>query len=288
MIQLILIIPGDGLPYKRREVVKEDFEKLKSNHIWTLPPVKEDIEMVFVTADTQEEKSVVGVFAMDKNDNLYLLRDVEVKHMYLDEDQRAAVNLSLDKPVETLEDIINQEYLGIKPLFAVVDRQGHRSSEVEYLSKRNSQVIMYQGTRFEQQRWRTANHTSNKLILVAARHYQAKLIHQLYNQKNKEQNFLYFHPEVTDECIKQILAMKPDNTKKFGDVPENWQAQGVHDFFDVVKMAYFAKEYSVETFRSSRFILAQAPSIKRRFENQKKQQQQVIQKKQKNNSFFSL
>ena len=35
---------------------------------------REDIEMVFLTADTQDDRSVVGVWAFDVNDNLYLIK----------------------------------------------------------------------------------------------------------------------------------------------------------------------------------------------------------------------
>lgn len=52
-----------GLPYKRREVVKEDFERLKE-HCWkqTEAPSLDNIEMVFLVADTQDNRSVVGIF----------------------------------------------------------------------------------------------------------------------------------------------------------------------------------------------------------------------------------
>lgn len=213
-----------GLPYKRRQIIKEDFEKLKLNHIWNIPPNKDNIQMVFITADTQEQKSVYGVFAMDKKDNIFLLKQGQVRHMWLEPEQRQIINRQLQIPVKTLEDIIQSEYLdGIKPLFAVIDRQGHRSQQVEYFSKRNNKVIMWQGTKMESQRFKLSNN-NEKLYLVAARHYQAQLIHYLYTQKNREQNYLYFYPQITDECIKQILSFKPDNGKKWGDLPQNWQA----------------------------------------------------------------
>jgi len=52
-----------GLPYKRREIAKEDFEKLKT-HCWKASeaPSLENIEMIFLIADTQDNRSVVGIF----------------------------------------------------------------------------------------------------------------------------------------------------------------------------------------------------------------------------------
>lgn len=52
-----------GLPYKRREIVKEDFERLKV-HCWKTSeqPSLDNIEMIFLVADTQDNRSVVGIF----------------------------------------------------------------------------------------------------------------------------------------------------------------------------------------------------------------------------------
>jgi len=55
--------------------------------------------------------------------------------------------------------MLNKEYLkrdgvGIKPIFCVMDRQGHRSNEVDYFAKTHSNVVMYQGTNMSQQNWK--------------------------------------------------------------------------------------------------------------------------------------
>ena len=47
--------------------------------------------------------------------------------------------------------MLNKEYLkrdgvGIKPTFMIIDRQGHRSGDVEYFAKIHNNVVMYQGT----------------------------------------------------------------------------------------------------------------------------------------------
>jgi hypothetical protein len=72
--------------------------------------------------------------------------------------------------------MLNREYLkrdgvGIKPTFCIIDRQGHRSGDVEYFAKTHQNVVMYQGTRMEQQNWKMSEH-NKRLCLVSAKHYQ--------------------------------------------------------------------------------------------------------------------
>jgi len=58
--------------------------------------------------------------------------------------------------------------------------------------------------------------------LVSAKYFQTQLIYYLYSQKKRHQSYLYFYPSIEDEVIKQIVVVKPDPTKKFGNAPENW------------------------------------------------------------------
>ncbi len=111
-----------GLPYKRREVTKEDFEKLKF-HCWRqneVPSLK-NVEMVFMVADTQDNRSVVGIFAMDVNDNLYMIEAKEVQYLILTDEERFKVNEtnrhlaeengSTYTEIETAEDMLKKAYL---------------------------------------------------------------------------------------------------------------------------------------------------------------------------------
>ena len=111
-----------GLPYKRREVTKEDFEKLKV-HCWReneIPSMK-NVEMVFMVADTQDNRSVVGIFALDVNDNLYLIEAKEVQYLILTDEERfkvnetnkhlAAENKTTYTEIETAEDMLKKAYL---------------------------------------------------------------------------------------------------------------------------------------------------------------------------------
>lgn len=209
-----------GLPFKRREVTKEDFEKLKV-HCWSQheAPSLSNVEMLFMTSDTQDNRSVVMVCALDVHDNLHVIESKEVEFLFLKDDQRALINERSETPVETVEDMLNKEYLvengvGIRPMFCLIDRQGHRTNDVEYFARHHSNIIMYQGTNLNSETWKMSE-TNKRLILAAARKWQAHLIYYLYSQKKRGQNYLYFHPDIKDEVIKQIVCVKPDPSKKF-------------------------------------------------------------------------
>ena len=272
-----------GLPYKRREVVKEDFEKLKI-HCWkpSEQPSLDNIEMIFLVADTQDNRSVVGVFGLDVNDNLYLIEAKEPQYLFLKDEDRNKINANLEQlskqnneqfvKVETVEDMLLKDYLvkngvGIKPTFALIDRQGHRTNEVQYFANKHPQIMMYQGTSMNQQTWRKSEHI-NKLIIASAKHYQSNLIYYLYSQKKRNNSYLYFMPDITDNVIKQIVCVKPDATKKFGDAPENWEPENgaQHDWFDVLKMAYVAVDVAETSFKRDRWRFCKAPSLQRRWE----------------------
>lgn len=282
-----------GLPYKRREIVKEDFEKIK-DHCWTEceKPSLDNIECVFVTADTQDDRSVVMIAALDINDNVYILQAKEIEYLYLNEEDRAVIDSKRSTPIETVEDLLKKEYLkkdgvGIVPTLCIIDRQGHRSKEVQYFAKRNANVFMWTGTRMDQMRYKFSPNNS-KMVLGAARQYQAITIYYLYSQKKRRNDYLFFSPHLEDEVYKQILAVKPDNTKKFGDAPENWEAQGQHDFFDTLKYVYFCKEFMIDNLSKSRFRFSQAPSIKKKWEKQEARQKQKMLQKSETAKWFDL
>ena len=269
-----------GLPYKRRQVLKQDFEKIKQ-HCWKIneAPSLENVEMVFMTADTQDNRSVVCVFAMDVNDNLYLLSASQPEFLTLNDDDRAVINKGRGYPIITVEDMLNKEYLkkdgvGIKPTFCVIDRQGHRSRDVEYFAKRNPNVLMYQGYRSESNAWKMSDN-NKRLCLVSAKYYQTHLIYYLYSQKKRGNNYLYFYPEIQEQVIKQILSVKPDPSTKFGNLPQHWvpENNAQHDFFDALKMAYFSMDFAVKTFRKDRFRFCKSPNLLKRWEKLIRKQQ---------------
>lgn len=292
-----------GLPYHRREIVKEDLERLKE-HEWRINegPKQEQIEMVFVTADTQDDRSVVGVWAFDVNDNLYLLKASQPQHLMLNEDERAKINQANKEqaqltdqpfiPIETVEDILNADYLvqngvGIKPTFIILDRRGHRGADIDYFVKTHDNAVAWLGSKIQNQRYRPSD-SVYKGVLVSAIQYQVEAIYYLYSQKKRNSQYLFFYPEIEDRVIDQIAACKPDPNTKWGNQPENWSFENrVHDWFDVTKMACFARQYAIDNLLQKRFRFCKSPRLLRRFEEQKKKEVKQAQEQVKNSSWFS-
>jgi len=219
---------------------------------------------------------------LDVNDNLHLIETKEPQYLFLKEEDRHKINGNIEQlskqnntpfvKVETVEDMLLKDYLikdgvGIKPTFAIIDRQGHRTNEVQYFASKYPQVMMYQGTSMAQSNWKMSD-SVKKLILGAAKHYQSNLIYYLYSQKKRASGFLYFNPNITDDVIKQIVCVKPDASKKFGDAPENWEPENgaQHDWFDVLKMAYLGVEWAVATMKKARWRFCKSPQLQRRWE----------------------
>ena len=291
-----------GLPYKRRQIVKEDLQRLRE-HEWrnNEGPKQDEIEMVFVTADTQDDRSVVGVWAFDVNDNLYLLKASQPQHLMLNEDERAKINQANKEqaqinnqpfiPVETVEDILNADYLvqngiGIKPTFIVLDRRGHRGADIDYFVKTHDNAVAWLGSKIQNQRYR-ASDSVYKGVLVSAIQYQVEAIYYLYSQKKRNSQYLFFYPDIEDRVIDQIAACKPDPNAKWGNMPEQWSFQNrVHDWFDVTKMALFAREYAIDNLLKKRFRFCRSPRLLRRFQEQEQKQTKQAQEQVKNKSWF--
>lgn len=280
-----------GLPFKRREVAKDEIEKVKE-HCWTNPPCIDNIEMIYVISDTQDDHSPTGVFAVDTNDNMYLLEFHFCPYLFLTPDDRTKQESIIKEelkvtgqpfnPIVTVEDLLNKEYLitngvGIKPTFALIDRQGHKSDEVQHFANKKPNVFMYQGTGLQMNF--KISETNNKLILANAKHYQTELIYYLYSQKKKDSSYLYFYPEINEKVLTQIRAVKPDSEKRNGHAPENWEALNgaVHDAFDVLKMSYLAYDWAIQTFRSDRWRYRKSPRLQRRYESTIKQMERFQQ-----------
>lgn len=267
-----------GLPYKERVIQKDDIEKIRS-HQWrpSEAPTLDQIEMVFMVADTQDNRSVVGVFAMDVNDNLFLLKASEPQYLTLDEDERARIN-DINKrecqllgkefiPIETVEDILNAEYLvqdgvGIKPAYGVLDMRGHRLPDIKHFIQTHN-CIGWLGSKLQSDMYRPSDNIS-KAFLANAKHYQCEAIWYLYTQKKREGDYLYFYPDIEEEVLKQIRAVKADPNVKFGNHPENWSpGNEVHDWFDVVKMAYFMRDWLInpDHMSAERFRYCKSPKL---------------------------
>lgn len=141
-----------GLPFKPRAISKDEIESLRQRHVWTSPPTLETVEMVFITADVMDDFISYGAFAWDVNDNLFLIEAGEVPYLELTDEKRETVNEQLKlegkPPVNTLEDVLNKDYLqnaegvGIKATFLVVDQGGHKLEEVKHFASAHINVLM--------------------------------------------------------------------------------------------------------------------------------------------------
>ena len=286
-----------GLPYKPRKVSKDEIETLRDKHCWSVAPSLENTELVFITADVMDSFVSYAVWAWTTDDSLYLVHCDETPYMFLDDDKRKEVDDARKQegkpPIVTLEDELLKPWLtsketgvGIIPTFLLIDQGGHRGNEVKYLASKYTNVIMQKGTAITSMNWKMSDNQRN-LILSNERFWKSTAIFYLYAQKNKEENYLWINPDIEEEYMKQLRAMKPDNSSKWGDQPENWTSNGEADhIFDCLKYAYLAKDFALQTFALKRYRFGKSPSIARRFEKAKKKQETKQQASTNNRSSF--
>lgn len=120
--------------------------------------------------------------------------------------------------------------------------------------------------------WKTSEN-QERLVLTNEKYWKSTFIYYLYAQKNRDENYLWFYPEISDRHIAEIRDVKPDESSKWGHDPMNWISKtGVDHQFDCGKEAYFAKDFALQKFAKSRYRFAKAPSILKRFERDKKRE----------------
>lgn len=255
-----------GLPYQMREYRKQE-ETALSKHFYQPQELKqEDIEAVYIVADTQDLFSVLGVFAFTKQDNLYLLELARPRFLFLDDEERKIIdaeNKRNGKPPQiTVLDYIEDEYYGFKPLCALIDVLGHRTDEIKNFSKLKKNILMYAGTSLKFQKWKISQHNP-KMFMCDARKFQADLIFRLYQQNNRESNFLFLPKTLSDKDLEQITCVQPNNEKRNGHLYQNWQplSDAVHDCFDVLKMALAVVAISSRIYRRERFAHGEARAL---------------------------
>ena len=266
-----------GLPYKEREIATEDLENLKA-HFFHEPPKAEEIELVFVVSDTQDTFSPTGVFALDCNDNLYLMEYGNIPYLRLSQTEREEIERRDGERVRTVEDIVNTpvRFTGgtIPPLFHVIDYRGHRQREIAAYAAQDRRVIMYAGAGLQLQTWKPSRENP-RMIVVSAKTFQRTLIWQLYTQRNRASNYLYLTDTLHKKYQAEISCVQPDKTRRSGHIPENWAPAGdaVHDAFDVLKMAYFAVDFAVNSI-PRHFRVKKSPALLRRWRTHEDQQKE--------------
>ena len=135
-------------------------------------------------------------------------------------------------------------------------------------------VMMQKGTSMTSMNWRFSDNQS-KLIMSNEKFWKSTAIYYLYAQKNRQENFLFFNPSITEEQLAQIRDVVPDNTSKWGDDYSNWISKTGNDHvFDCIKYAMLAKDFALQTFERKLYRFAKAPSIIRRFEKLTRRQEQ--------------
>ena len=259
-----------GLPYSPRTVSADDCRHLQE-HFYRpdqLPPA-ENIEMVFLVSDTQDDFSPTGVFALDVNDNLWLLQYDNITHLWLTEADRESLEHSTGEPVRTVEDLLNGEFdihgTKIRPLFHVLDWRGHRQKEIAEYAQAHKNALLYAGAGQRQlEPWKSSQ-KRRRLFYVSAATYQKQLIWSLYRHKDKTGDYLYLPEDLDGKYQQEIVSVQPDRTTKSGHLPENWKAEHdqVHDAFDVCKMSYFARDIAFALLDPAKFRARKSPGLHR-------------------------
>ena len=302
-----------GLPYIEKKVQTVTEQSLRK-HQWNVKqaPRRDEIEMVFVTADTQDDRSVVGVWAWSSNDNYYLLKTAQPKYLSLSEQQRNRINEAAKQsairtggqynPIETVEDIINAQYLvengvGIEPMFCLMDQRGHRMQQVQYFMKYHPKVLGWLGGKVMNEDHYQPSKNIERSIVADAKWWQKEAIFYLYNQNKRDNQYLFFYPDIEQRVLDQILACKADPNAKWGHLPQNWTfGNRVHDYFDVTKMAFCARDYAMKELKLQRFRFCKSSRLIRQRQNQinarnrkQEQKQPIKQEKQKDDkSWFTV
>lgn len=247
-----------GLPFKARRIDGEKVDKIKA-HMFDHAVDTATIECLFVVSDTQDTFSPTGMFAVDTSNNIVMLKYAELEHLFLDDADRDRVNAQRKEdglpPVETVEDWLNCEYLGMRPAMSVVDKKGHRTTDVEEFCKRNlRKCVMYAGSGPSVETYRKADKPYT--YQVNARFFQSELLYSLYGQaEDADANGFRIYSGIEDRFLQEIAAVGPDQAKRSGHSYANWGPlkSQKHDCFDVCKMAFFGRRFLFEKFDMSVF-----------------------------------
>ncbi len=116
-----------------------------------------------------------------------------------------------------MQDLLDREYFGLKPLALLVDMRGHRSDEVKAFARMRKNVLLYGGSALKFEKWKVSDN-NRKLFLCDAKKFQAELIFNLYFQQNAETNFLFLPESIAEKDLEEITAFQPDSEKRNGNL----------------------------------------------------------------------
>lgn len=287
-----------GLPYKRRQVVKEDLEKIRDHQYQGKECLKpEQIQFVFSTFDTMDQYFRYGIFASDIYDNIHVIKFGETKYLSLEQSQRDMINnLAKEQaykagtkyqPVETVEQIMDKEYYGFLPLINVIDSRGHRTKQIQQFVLTHPRAAGWYGGKVLSEKKHYKKSEIQRSFLVSAQHYKVEAIYFLHTWKKRDMQYLYFYKNVQQKFVDEIAAMHPDYNRKSGHIPENWTSQEKADHtFDCLKMAFFARDFCIDkqNFKKERFNFCKSPRLKRQYQDLIKQDVQKVKSQVKSNN----
>lgn len=286
-----------GLPWKQRQVMKEDIQRL-SDHYYQNQSERlksQDIQFVFGAVDSMGSYWRYAILASDINDNIHVLKIGEVNYLTLTEEDRQKNNEERKnsaellgekyEPIVTLEDVINTRYFGFQPLVVGIDAHAtYNYVEVQKFIKEHSCMVGYLGTKMTQTRYKASQNIA-KNFLVSATHYKVDTIYYLYSQKKRNNQYLFFCDDIEQKFMNQIAAVKPDPNIKFGHNPQNWTNENRADHaFDCIKMGYWVRDLSIENLLQKRFNYCKSARLRRRFEKQLNTEIEQTQRNIENNS----
>lgn len=247
-----------GLPYTERSYNAQDETALSKLSYTDLP--KDDVEAVYLACDTQDAFSVLGRFALTRNNEVYLIDINRPRYMWLDEDERRIINQENRRngkpPEKTVLDYLDEEVCGMRPLMCLIDRQGHRQEEVSNFSRMRKNIIMYSGTSLKYDSFKPSENVP-KMFLFNEKTFRSELIFKLYFDKA---HLLRLPKNLSEDDIAEITCVQPDKEKRNGSLYENWEPlhDEVHDAFDVLKMGLCAIKMSPTIYRKDRFRFGEA------------------------------
>lgn len=245
-----------GLPFSQADMPRAQGDAALEKIMYKPDDLKaEDVECVFIACDTQDTCSVMGRFALTRNNEIFMLDIHRPRFMYLEEDERKLVDMQNRRegkaPEKTVLDFLNEDILGMHPLMCLVDRQGHRTQEVDAFARQARNIVKYAGTSLKYEVFKESE-SIPKLWLFNEKTYRSELIYRLYYDKSHS----YRLPkELAQQDCDEITVVQPDKEHRNGSLWENWVpvSDGVHDVFDVAKMAICATKLAPKIFRPDKF-----------------------------------
>lgn len=203
-----------GLPFDMKCEGSGREEKLKKR--CSAAVVATDVDYVVMGCDTQNDGVYYVVRAVDKKRNTYLI------------DHGGAVTF------DDLNKVWNTKYYDQYLAGAIIDAGGNRAKEVEDFVKDLKGFVMYKGNSRIGVRKRAASE-NKQLILANPTIYKGELLYHIYAAKPDGVGGWYLPYDLNPKYIEQVVDVRPDSAKKFGNHFENWEGTGNDHYFDCEK-----------------------------------------------------